>query len=206
MHILWTTGKCQAEMKVAEFCAHALMSLEVVIHPRALPLDGLPSLSSQFPQSDSLASQKHNAPGLNKMDRIAGDGSVLSNLWLANVDVPANSEIERTVDTTLPLPEAKRLKVGNDLVGSENVQHADVLIKVPESTKESLVHVSERDDDMVPKVVSETQEGESLAGKDSLMEEAAVGKKHESLGESDDDSIPSLKADDYLSSDSDIES
>ncbi|CAG7899055.1 unnamed protein product [Brassica rapa] len=199
--------KCQAEMNVAEFCAHALMSLEVVIHPRALPLDGLPSLSSQFPQSDSLASQKHNTPGLNKLDRIAGDGSVLSNLWLANVDVPANSEIERTVDTTLPLPEAKRLKVGNDLVGSENVKQGDAPMEVPESTKESLGHVSERDDDMVPKeVVSETQEEEGLEGKDSLMEEAAVGKKHESLGESDDDSVPSLKADDYLSSDSDIES
>ncbi|CAF1709862.1 hypothetical protein HID58_056215 [Brassica napus] len=204
---LFQRGKCQAEMKVAEFCAHALMSLEVVIHPRALPLDGLPSLSSQFPGSNSLASQKHNALGLNKMDRIAGDSSVLSNLWLANVDVPANSEIQRSIDTTLPLPEAKRLKVGNDLVGSENVQQADVLIKVPESTKESLGHVSERDDDMVPKeVVIETHEGEGLEGQDSLMEEAAVGKKHESLGESDDDSIPSLKADDYLSSDSDIES
>ena len=211
MHILWTTGKCQAEMKVAEFCAHALMSLEVVIHPRALPLDGLPSLSSQFPQSDSLASQKQNALGLNKMDRLAGDGSVLSNLWLANVDVPSNSEIQRSVDTTLPLPEAKRLKVGNDLVGSENVQQADVLMKVPESTKESLGHVSDRDDDMVSEkgcreVVSETQEGEGLAAKDSLMKESAIGKKQESLGDSDDDSVPSLKADDYLSSDSDVES
>ena len=194
-------------MKAAEFCAHALMSLEVVIHPRALPLDGLPSLSSQFPGSNSLASQKHSALGLNKMDRIAGDGSVLSNLWLANVDVPANSEIQRSIDTTLPLPEAKRLKVGNDLVGSENVQQGDAPMEVPESTKESLGHVSDRDYDVVPKeVVSETQEGEGLAGKDSLMEEAAVGKKHESLGESDDDSIPSLKADDYLSSASDIES
>ncbi|KAG2318989.1 hypothetical protein Bca52824_012202 [Brassica carinata] len=200
---LFQRGKCQAEMKVAEFCAHALMSLEVVIHPRALPLDGLPSLSSQFPQSDSLASQKHNTPGLNKLDRVAGK-------WLANVDVPCDSGIQRSLDTALPLPETKRLKLGNDLVGSENVQQADVPMKVPESTKESLGHVSDRDD-MVSEegyreVVSETREGEGLAAKDSLMEEAATGKKQESLGESDEDSVPSLKADDYLSSDSDIES
>ncbi|KAL0698667.1 hypothetical protein Bca4012_054789 [Brassica carinata] len=202
---LFQRGKFQAEMKVAEFCAHALMSLEVVIHPRALPLDGLPSLSSQFPQSDSLASQKHNTTGLNKSDRVAGER-------VADVDVPANSEIQRSLDTTLPLPETKRLKLGNDLatVESGNGQQADVLMKVPESTKESLGLVSDRDD-MVSEegyreVVSETREGEGLAAKDSLMEEAATGKKQESLGESDDDSVPSLKADDYLSSDSDIES
>ncbi|KAL0795827.1 hypothetical protein Bca101_067204 [Brassica carinata] len=204
---LFQTGKSQGEMKVAGFCAHALMSLEVVIHPRALPLDGLPSLSDQFPQN--------NSP----------DGNVLSKKWSVNVDVPSNNEIQRNVDLTLPLPEAKRLKRGNDLatvdslsdpdhtdnVGSENVEQADVPTKkVPESTKESLGHVSEKDD-MAPEevyreVVSETREGEGLAVKDSLMEEAATDKKRESLGESDDDSIPSLEADDYLSSDSDIES
>ena len=205
-------------MKVAGFCAHALMSLEVVIHPRALPLEGLPSLSDQFPESNSLASLKHNTPNLNSGDNLFKE-------WTANVDVPSNNEILKNVDSTLPLQEAKRLKRGNDLatvdslsgqdhtniVGSENVQQADVNKKVPESPKEPLGHVSERDD-MVPEevyrqVVCETQEGEGLSVKDSIMEEAVVVKKRESLDdESDDDSIPSLKADDYLSSDSDIES
>lgn len=191
-------------MEVAGFCAHALMSLEVVIHPRALPLDGLPSLRDQFPESNS---------------RVGDD--LLFKGWAANVDVvPSNNEIQRNVDSTLPLQEAKRLKRGNDIatvdslsgpghtniVGSENVQIADV----PESHKESLGHVSEKDDmapeEVYQEVVSETQEGEGVAVKDSLMEEAVVDKKRESLDESDDDSIPSLKADDYLSSDSDIES
>ncbi|KAJ0230349.1 hypothetical protein HA466_0308530 [Hirschfeldia incana] len=192
---LFQTGKSQGEMKVAGFCAHALMSLEVVIHPRALPLDGLPSLSDQFPENNSR-----------------GGDDLLCKEWVAaNVDVPSNKEIQRT---TSPLQEAKRLKRGNDLatvdslsgqdhtytVGSENVQQADV------SKKE------DRKDDMAPEevcqeVASETREGEGLAVKDSLMEEAAVvKKKRESLDESDDDSIPSLTADDYLSSDSDIES
>ncbi|CAN6888964.1 hypothetical protein Bca4012_072090 [Brassica carinata] len=214
---LFQTGKTEGEMKVAGFCAHALMSLEVVIHPRALPLDGLPSLGDQFPESNSLASLKHNTPNLNNGDNLFKE-------WTANVDVPSNNEILRNVDSISPLQEAKRLKRGNDLatvdslsgqdhtdiVGSENVQQADVRKKVPESPKESLGHVSERDD-MVPEevyrqVVSETREGEGLAVKDSIMEEAVVVKKRESLDESDDDSIPSLKADDYLSSDSDIES
>ncbi|CAH8349955.1 unnamed protein product [Eruca vesicaria subsp. sativa] len=203
---LFQRGKFHGEMKVAQFCAHALMSLEVVIHPRALPLDGFPSLSSQFPQSNSLASQKHNTPGLNKLKGLASDGDAVFNEWLADVDVPANSEVQRSVDTTLPLPETKRLKLGNNLVGPGNVQQADVPMKVPES----LGHVSDRDDmvseEGYQEVVSETQ-GEALAATDSLMEEAGIGKKQESaLGESDDDSIPSLKADDYLSSDSDIES
>ncbi|CAN7088256.1 unnamed protein product [Brassica rapa subsp. narinosa] len=215
---LFQTGKSEGEMKVAGFCAHALMSLEVVIHPRALPLEGLPSLSDQFPESNSLASLKHNTPNLNSGDNLFKE-------WTANVDVPSNNEILKNVDSTLPLQEAKRLKRGNDLatvdslsgqdhtniVGSENVQQADVNKKVPESPKEPLGHVSERDD-MVPEevyrqVVCETQEGEGLSVKDSIMEEAVVVKKRESLDdESDDDSIPSLKADDYLSSDSDIES
>lgn len=206
MHIYmdFVTGKSQGEMEVAGFCAHALMSLEVVIHPRALPLDGLPSLRDQFPESNSRV----------------GDDPLFKG-WLANVDVvPSNNEIQRNVDSTLPLQEAKRLKRGNDIatvdslsgpghtniVGSENVQIADV----PESHKESLGHVSEKDDmapeEVYQEVVSETQEGEGVAVKDSLMEEAVVDKKRESLDESDDDSIPSLKADDYLSSDSDIES
>lgn len=213
-------------MKVAGFCAHALMSLEVVIHPRALPLDSLPSLSNRFPESNSLASQKHNTPSLNKSNGIAHDGDDLRNRWLANVDVPSNNEIQRTLDTTLPLQETKRLKLGNDLatvvslsvqdhtdmVASEDVQQADVPEKkVPESSEESLGHGSEKDATTVPKdgyreVASGTQEGEALAVKDSLMEEAAIGKKRDSLGESDDDSVPSLQSDDYLSSDSDIES
>ncbi|CAE5958881.1 unnamed protein product [Arabidopsis arenosa] len=215
---LFRTGKLQAGMEVAGFCAHALMSLEVVIHPRALPLDGLPSLGNRFPESNSLASQKHNTPNLNKLNVIAHDGDDLGNRWLANADVPSNNVIQRTLDTTLPLQETKRLKVGNDLatvvslgvedhtdmVASENVQQADVPEKVPE---ESLGQVSDKDA-MAPKdgyqeVESGTRDGEDLAVKDSLMVEASIGEKKESFGESDDDSIPSLQESDFLSSDSD---
>ncbi|KFK44843.1 hypothetical protein AALP_AA1G309800 [Arabis alpina] len=228
---LFQTGKLQAEMKVAEFCAHALMSLEVVIHPRALPLDGLPSLNNLFLESNSLASQKHNTPNLNISNGIGHDGDDRLEKMLDNVGVPSNNEIPKTLDTSLPLQENKRLKRGNDLatvtslkgntdmVASENVQQADVPEKkVPESAEASLGHGADEDAATVPKedyreVVSETKEGEDVAVKDSVMEEAGIdGKKRESLGESDDDSsVPSLKSDDYLpnsdsDSDSDIES
>ncbi|KAL9307757.1 putative pre-rRNA-processing protein Rix1 [Arabidopsis thaliana] len=218
---LFRTGKLQAGMKVAGFCAHALMSLEVVIHPRALPLDGLPTLSNRFPESNSFGSQKHNTPNLNKLNVIAHDGDDLGNRWQAKADVPSNNAIQRTLDTTLPLQESNRLKVGNDLatvvslsvqdhtdiVASENGQQADVPEKVPE---ESLGPVTDKDvtapKDGYEEVVSGTQEGEDLAVKDSLMEEALIGKKIESLGESDDDPIPSLQEGDFLSSSSDSDS
>ncbi|AEE31198.1 proline-, glutamic acid/leucine-rich protein [Arabidopsis thaliana] len=218
---LFRTGKLQAGMKVAGFCAHALMSLEVVIHPRALPLDGLPTLSNRFPESNSFGSEKHNTPNLNKLNVIAHDGDDLGNRWQAKADVPSNNAIQRTLDTTLPLQESNRLKVGNDLatvvslsvqdhtdiVASENGQQADVPEKVPE---ESLGPVTDKDvtapKDGYEEVVSGTQEGEDLAVKDSLMEEASIGKKIESLGESDDDPIPSLQEGDFLSSSSDSDS
>lgn len=214
-------------MKVAEFCAHALMSLEVVIHPRALPHDGLPSLNNLFPESNSLASQNHYTPNLNNLYGIAHDSDDMLNRWAPRVDVPSNDEIQRTLDTTLPVQEAKRLKLGNDLatvvslsvqdhtdtVASENVQQADVPEqKVPESTEASPGHGSDKDATTIPKdgygeVASRIREGEDLAVKDCLMEEAAIGKKRESLDESDDDSVPSLQEDDFYSdSDSDIES
>ncbi|EOA39675.1 hypothetical protein CARUB_v10008316mg [Capsella rubella] len=218
---LFRTGKLQAGMKVAGFCAQALMSLEVVIHPRALPLDGLPSLSNWFPGSNSLASQQHNNPNLNNLNGIAHDGDDLCNRWLAKADVPSNNAIQKTLETTLPSQETKRLKLGNDLttvaslsvedhtdmVASENVQQGDVPVKVSE---ESLGQVSDKDA-MAPQdgyqVVSGTQKGEDIAVTDDLMEEAPIGKKIESLSESDDDSIPSIKETDFdPSSDSDIES
>ncbi|KAL1205103.1 hypothetical protein V5N11_016443 [Cardamine amara subsp. amara] len=208
---LFRTGKLQAGMKVAGFCAHALMSLEVVIHPRALPLDGLPSVSNLFPDNNPMASQKHNTA---KLNGITHDGDDLRNRWLGSADGTYNNEIQRTSDTTLPLQETKRLKLGNDLatvvslsvqdpkdmVASENVQQAE---KVPESTEESLRDVSDKGA-MAPKdgdreVVSVTQEGEDLVVKDSLMEEAAIVKKKESSGQSDDDPIPSLQEGDFFS-------
>ncbi|CAN8290664.1 unnamed protein product [Cochlearia groenlandica] len=214
---LFQTGKIQGEIKLAGFCAHALMSLEVVIHPRALPLDGLPSLGNCFPESNALPSQKHTTSSLNNLNGVANNGDDLCNRWLANTDVPFNTEIHRTVETTsLPPKETKRLKLGNDLatvvslsvqdrmdtVVSEIVRQADVPEKVPESTEESVGHVSEKVA-VATKVVSVAKEGEDVVVKDSVMEEEEIGGKKR---DSDDESAPSLQDDDYLSSDSDIES
>ncbi|XP_019098684.1 PREDICTED: uncharacterized protein LOC109131981, partial [Camelina sativa] len=124
-----------------------------------------------------------------KLNGIAHDGDDLCNKWLANADVPSNNAIQRTLETTLPFQETKRLKVGNDLatvtslgvqdptdmVASENVQQADVPVQVPEG---SLGQISDKDatapQDGYVEVVSGTQEGEDYVVKDSLMEEASI--------------------------------
>ncbi|KAL5568599.1 hypothetical protein UlMin_025174 [Ulmus minor] len=44
---LFRRGKQETGTKLAEFCSHALLALEVLIHPRALPLEDFPTSNSQ---------------------------------------------------------------------------------------------------------------------------------------------------------------
>ncbi|KAF6140431.1 hypothetical protein GIB67_030512 [Kingdonia uniflora] len=67
---LFRRGKQEMGTKLAEFCAHALLALEVLIHPRALPLEDFPTSSHDaldkgydrgLPDSLFTASQKHSS-------------------------------------------------------------------------------------------------------------------------------------------------
>ncbi|XP_076957395.1 uncharacterized protein LOC143632860 isoform X1 [Bidens hawaiensis] len=46
---LYRKGRQETGTKVAEFCAHAIMALEVLIHPRAIPLIDLGSSITDYP-------------------------------------------------------------------------------------------------------------------------------------------------------------
>ncbi|XWS56869.1 hypothetical protein CRYUN_Cryun09bG0122400 [Craigia yunnanensis] len=74
---LFRKGKQEAGIKLAGFCAYALLSLEVLIHPRALPLDDFYSAypnstdgaSHRFPENMYSSGQKQNTMFFNTMQR-----------------------------------------------------------------------------------------------------------------------------------------
>ncbi|KAK7292775.1 hypothetical protein RJT34_15628 [Clitoria ternatea] len=62
---LFRRGKQQTGTKLAEFCAHALLTLEVLIHPRALPLVDANNISfeeSQYNFRDEYIGSKRHTP------------------------------------------------------------------------------------------------------------------------------------------------
>ncbi|XP_044462220.1 proline-, glutamic acid- and leucine-rich protein 1-like isoform X3 [Mangifera indica] len=67
---LFRRGK-QAGTKVAGFCAHALLALEVLVHPRGLPMERVPTsnynsfdkVKNRFPENVYVGGQKHNTQG-----------------------------------------------------------------------------------------------------------------------------------------------
>ncbi|GFZ11209.1 hypothetical protein Acr_22g0006070 [Actinidia rufa] len=114
----WVLGKIkllgmrETGTKLAEFCAHALLALEVLIHPRALSLiDFSPSHNgvdgfNRLPDVYSYGN-KQNTPfsseGLGKGpgDSILG-GDDLYESWLANDDEIENPVIESGKDKSYP--------------------------------------------------------------------------------------------------------
>ncbi|KAK9086715.1 hypothetical protein Syun_029109 [Stephania yunnanensis] len=84
---IFRRGKREIGTKVSLFCAHALLALELLVHPRALPLYDFPSsshgtigegLSHQFPDNIFSLAKTHRAS-------FGPDpGDVLFNSWLGN--------------------------------------------------------------------------------------------------------------------------
>ncbi|KAF9591020.1 hypothetical protein IFM89_001230 [Coptis chinensis] len=92
---LFRRGKQETGTKLAEFCAHALLALEVLIHPRALPLaDSLnncgafdEALNHKFPENPFSSAQKHSTPfsrGVLSLEPDPDDD--LYESWLGNGD------------------------------------------------------------------------------------------------------------------------
>ncbi|KAK6929074.1 Pre-rRNA-processing protein RIX1, N-terminal [Dillenia turbinata] len=97
---LFRKGKQEVGTKLAGFCAHALLALELLIHPRALPLiDVHPKnyvsfderMNSRFPQKMLSDSQRNNGPiSIGQLGMGSGDSHAdydeLYDSWLGNGD------------------------------------------------------------------------------------------------------------------------
>lgn len=92
---LFRKGKQETGSKLAEFCAHALLALEVLIHPRALPLFSPASCNSfegvnpKFSESMYSGGLKHGGPFTSGIQGIRGnipdlDHDDLYGSWLEN--------------------------------------------------------------------------------------------------------------------------
>ncbi|KAI3983442.1 hypothetical protein MKX01_038862 [Papaver californicum] len=118
---LFRRGKQETGTKLAEFCAHALLALEVLIHPRALPLTDFSSTHETF---DSVGQQfnQNNMFSSSNQNRLPFSGGILGmteqdpvddlyESWLGNgeeteapvknadqemKDAPANKDIQLT--------------------------------------------------------------------------------------------------------------
>nr|XP_043631382.1 proline-, glutamic acid- and leucine-rich protein 1 [Erigeron canadensis] len=93
---LFRKGKQEAGTKVAEFCAHALLALELLIHPRALPLIDFGS-SIEYPVNgnksrfmenitNSGPQQHNNNMFRNKPDTPESEEDDLYNKWVREND------------------------------------------------------------------------------------------------------------------------
>ncbi|OAY80601.1 hypothetical protein ACMD2_16403 [Ananas comosus] len=78
---LFRRGKLETGTELATFCAHALLALELLIHPRALPLEEPPTGKSSMPGSIFHASQNPNLLSSTSSDREAIRDSKLYFNW-----------------------------------------------------------------------------------------------------------------------------
>ncbi|KAG6680397.1 hypothetical protein I3842_13G039800 [Carya illinoinensis] len=94
---LFRRGKQETGTKLAEFCAHALLALEVLIHPRALPLIGsspatcnsFEGVNRKFSENMYSGSLKHSGPFASGIQGIKdnipnSDDDDLYERWLEN--------------------------------------------------------------------------------------------------------------------------
>ncbi|KAE8708996.1 Detected protein of unknown function [Hibiscus syriacus] len=108
---LFRRGKQEAGTTLAQFCGYALFSLEVLIHPRALPLDDFhpayhnptDGASNRFPENTYSGSQKQNSLFLSAAQRteegaIKSHDDDLYNKWLEN----ENNAFKDMRDTSRP--------------------------------------------------------------------------------------------------------
>ena len=104
-------GKQEAGIKLAGFCAYALLALEVLIHPRALQLDdfycthhnSIDGASHRFPENMYSSYQEQNTTFFNAMQRteqsaLESHHDDLYDRWLQNEN--ENIPVENMKDNT----------------------------------------------------------------------------------------------------------
>ncbi|EEF41201.1 conserved hypothetical protein [Ricinus communis] len=113
---LFHRGKQETGTEISEFCSYALSALEVLIHPRALPLADLPSANSSheinygFPETLYSGGQKHNTPISSGMRGI-GHGSPDSDDDLCDSWLDGNKETDTPDKITISNKPSENLKV-----------------------------------------------------------------------------------------------
>ncbi|XP_077250053.1 proline-, glutamic acid/leucine-rich protein isoform X2 [Tasmannia lanceolata] len=128
---LFRRGKQEAGTKLAEFCAHALLALEVLIHPRALPLSEFPAGNystldeghkRRFPDNIFSSSHKPSTPFSRGVDDFDPDDDLYES-WLGNGEETgadtsepqdkqienANGPAEKDVRPVIEVPPSEKL-------------------------------------------------------------------------------------------------
>ncbi|KAJ0101543.1 hypothetical protein Patl1_05894 [Pistacia atlantica] len=152
---LFRRGKQQAGTKLAAFCAHALLTLEVLIHPRGLPMERFPAstynsldkVNNRFPENVYSGGQKHNTQGPPDSD----DDDDLYHKWVGNDNIGEASALSPSKKTKdIPF----ETWTGNlSMAGSSGT-------KILEGSKEQLVMGMRSNEDEV--VVESQQFQESI--------------------------------------------
>ncbi|GAU42217.1 hypothetical protein TSUD_351270 [Trifolium subterraneum] len=142
---LFRRGKQQTGTKLAEFCAHAMLALEVLIHPRALPLvDYVPPNNdtydeAQFSFRDEYVSRNHTNPfGLPQTEPPNSVNNIFAN-YLANGDDEMGAlwkentkETKESSQMATPLPSSTDIQERNEMV-SETATDADIEMRTVET-------------------------------------------------------------------------
>ncbi|WJX92033.1 hypothetical protein P8452_73731 [Trifolium repens] len=142
---LFRRGKQQTGTKLAEFCAHAMLTLEVLIHPRALPLvDYVPPNNdtygeAQFSFRDEYDSRNHTIPFgfpqtnppncVNNMftNYLASGDDEMGGLWMENT-----KETKDSSQMATPLPSSTDIQERNEMI-SETATDADFEMRTIET-------------------------------------------------------------------------
>lgn len=161
-----SVGKQETGTKLAEFCAHALLALEVLIHPRVLPLEDFPTANSisdcvhhRFPESmysdgpenrtifsSGTDGIRHNAPDPDHDD--------LYESWLGNckeTEVPVSNPGNTTFNNNKP-SETITVRLDKKLPiesGSFNKEILDACEKGRLATSAGIEKRGNRDDTMI---------------------------------------------------------
>jgi len=144
-HVIYVkTGKQQTGTQLAEFCAHAMLTLEVLIHPRALPLvDYVPQNSDTFSEAQfsfrhEYASRNHTTFGLlqteppesvNNLfaDYLANGDDEMGGLWTENT-----KKTKVSSEMATPLPSSANIQERSEMI-PEIATHAVVEMRTVEN-------------------------------------------------------------------------
>ncbi|XP_059433960.1 uncharacterized protein LOC132167082 isoform X2 [Corylus avellana] len=101
---LFRRGRQETGTKLAEFCAHALLALEVLIHPRALPLTDFPSASGNSSEGVDHKFSENVYSGTLKLDgRFTSDvHGIRNNIHDSDDDDLYHSWLENGKETEAP--------------------------------------------------------------------------------------------------------